>query len=339
MRMTLPSDMQAVRIDDSGRLVKRVVALPRLRPGEVLVKISAAPVNPSDLARIAQVKGTGGQAAYSPGIEGSGRVVACAGSLIGRLWMGRRVACSALHPTSGTWAGYLATPALHCVPLPEKVSDEQGAMMLVNPLTAVAFISLARQGKHRAIVNTAAASALGAMLNKLASREKLPLIHVVRNRGQMELLISRGYRYVLCSSDEGFDIALHDLCKQLNSKLILDAVGGNLTRRLMAAAPPRSDIVVYGNLSGEFPETDHRSLVTEGKKLSGFFLASWLQDGGMIRMVHCILQARKLLQNEISIPVQARFDLARADEAISTYLAGMGNGKVLLLPNGEDAAL
>ncbi len=80
-----------------------------------------------------------------------------------RLWMGKRVAC-AVSAIGGTWAEYLVIRAMLSVPLPKNLSLEQGAMMLVNPMSALAFFDIVKSEKHAAIANTAAASALGRMI-------------------------------------------------------------------------------------------------------------------------------------------------------------------------------
>jgi len=296
--------------------------------------MSAAPINPSDLARIRQMQGTAMETNFICGIEGSGTVVACGSGLLPRLWLGKRVACSSLAPASGTWAGYMVTSAMHCIPLPAGINYEQGAMMLVNPMTAVAFIDISRKKGHKAIVNTASASSLGRMLELLAHQQGIPLVNIVRNNKQKQDLLASGSIHVLSSADEDFPGSFSELARQLKASLILDAVGGQLTRLLLMAAPPGSDIVIYGNLSGEEPEIDHRSIVTENKKVSGFFLGNWLKEGSLLNKVYTIIRVRKLLKREFTIPVQGRFSLHNAQEAVDAYLGNMTAGKVLLIPDG-----
>jgi len=104
-------------------------------------------------------------------------VVAAGPGLLPRLWLGKRVAC-AVSSFGGTWAEYL-THATLCVPLRNNLSLEQGAMLLVNPMTALAFFDIVKRGKHAAITSTAAASALGRMIVRLSQRHRVPVIAVV----------------------------------------------------------------------------------------------------------------------------------------------------------------
>src|SRR5690606_38019070 len=111
-------------------------------PGEVLVKMHAAPINPSDLAFLKGGYGIKRPFPTVPGFEGSGTVVAAGKGLLPKLWMGKTVACAASPKYNGTWAEYMVTGAGSCVPLSKNVSLDQGAMMFVNPMTALAFFDL-----------------------------------------------------------------------------------------------------------------------------------------------------------------------------------------------------
>src|SRR5664279_5783873 len=120
-------------------------------PGEVLIKVAAAAVNPSDLAFLKGIYGTRKKLPVVPGFEGSGTVVAAGSGMMSRFYLGRRVAFAS-GEGDGTWAEYAVTPATQCVPLPKNVTLEQGSMMMVNPLTALAFMEIIRQGRHKAII-------------------------------------------------------------------------------------------------------------------------------------------------------------------------------------------
>ena len=76
----------------------------------------------------------------------------------------------------------MVTGAGMCFPLKKKVSDEQGSMSLVNPLTAIEFIEIARRNKHKALINNAAASALGRMVELLGKKHGIPVINIVRSK-------------------------------------------------------------------------------------------------------------------------------------------------------------
>jgi NADPH:quinone reductase-like Zn-dependent oxidoreductase len=103
------------------------------------------------------------------------------------------------------WSEYVVTSAKGgALPLAKSVSLEQGAMSMINPLTAVAFLEIAKEGGHKAVVLTAAASALGQMVNRLARSEGVQVINVVRRDAQVDLLKEQGAAVILNSSEDAF---------------------------------------------------------------------------------------------------------------------------------------
>jgi NADPH:quinone reductase-like Zn-dependent oxidoreductase len=335
--MNIPEKMVAVHLEKpGGPLTFRTISVPAPKDGEVLVKMSAAPINPSDLQRINSVTGEQEVSSFVPGIEGSGTVIAVGKGLLARLWMGKRVACSSVHADSGTWAEYMATSASFCFPIPKGISDEQGSMLLVNPMTALAFFDIISHEKHRAVVNSAAAGALGNMVRILGIKYNIPVINVVRNDKQARNLIESGTEYVLNSSDSEFADKLRLLSKELSATLALDPVSGSYTQQLLEALPYGSTIIIYGNLSGTGEGTTLRPLLLENKKLNGFYLANWMRDNGMLKTIHNLYKVRQLLKSDLRITVQKRFPLDKAQLAIDAYLGNMTAGKILLIPGSNE---
>jgi NADPH:quinone reductase-like Zn-dependent oxidoreductase len=185
------------------RLAVEDIAPPILKPGQVLVKIAAAPINPSDLIFLRNQYGIKKALPVVPGFEGSGTVIDAKGGLYARWLVGKRVACHAPEDGNGTWAEYIATGAGEVIPLRQETSLEQGASLLVNPLTAWALLRVAKEGTHPGFVQTAAASALGQMMERLARRWNLISINTVRRREQAELIKKAGAIHVLDTSVDG----------------------------------------------------------------------------------------------------------------------------------------
>ena len=239
---TIPATMRAIELRSFERTPESIVAtekpVPRPGKGQVLIKIAAAPINPSDLVFLRGLYGAKKSLPVVPGLEGSGVVVAAGGGLQARWLLGRRVACAAPPSGDGTWAEFMVTSAALCFPLGKGVSLEQGAMSFVNPLTAWALVDLARRGGHQAVAQTAAASALGRMILRLTPRFGIQVIHIVRRGEQVELLRSDGAEQVLNSNCPAFDSELHRLCTRLNVRLAFDAVAGEMSNRLVRALAP-----------------------------------------------------------------------------------------------------
>ncbi len=247
MNLPVPSTMQAVQLDQpNGKLILRAVPVPHPQAEQVLIRMAATPINPSDLGALMGDSYSGERIyPFIPGLEGSGRVIEAGDGLMARLLNGRRVACTASIKGNGTWAEYMVTSAQSCLPLNKNVSLEQGAMALINPLTALAMFEIAKRGRHRAMVSTASASALGGMLLRIGKRRNVPIIHVVRRQAQVDLIRSRGGEYVLNSSEADFPQQLRVLGEKLRATLWLDAIGGALTQTLAEAAPFGSTILMY----------------------------------------------------------------------------------------------
>lgn len=326
--------MTAVRLESpGGPLVIRSVPVPLPGPGEVLVKIAAAPVNPSDLARIKKVSSEEDALNFSPGIEGSGTVVAAGTGILPKLWMKKRVACSSASSASGTWAEFMVTSASMCFPISKKIPEEQVAMTLVNPLTALAFFDIILKYKHKAIINTAAASALGRIIELLGNIHHVPVINIVHNQNQLDGLRASGSGYVLNSSDILFLNSLNELANKLNATLLLDAVGGNQLYDMIDAMPYASSVVLYGNLSGDAQIAfNPATLIAKNIKISGFYLANAAKENSLVKNILNVRQVNQLFKSGLRINIRNKFPLNKVQEAIDYYRTDMSAGKVLLIP-------
>lgn len=323
--------MKAVRQDEAGgQLYLAEVPVPKPAKGEVLVRMAAAPFNPSDLSYLQGTLGHQPNYPVIPGIEGSGTVVASGGGLLANFRMGKRVTCSSSDEHGGTWAEYMVTSAMRVIPLKKGLSMEQGSMLIVNPMTALAFINIAHEGKHKAIANNAAASVLGQMLVRLCQKENLPIINIVRRTEQSELLKSIGAKYVLNSTDIDFEEQLKASAHELKATLFLDAVNGDQTEKLVKASPYGSKILLYSNLSGENINVEPRLLIQGSKTIDSFYLGGWAAKRTILQTLKAAKQAQALVGNELASEVRKRYPLSQAQEALEFYSQNMTGGKVLL---------
>lgn len=292
--------------------------------------MAAAPINPSDIGFTRGSYDIQKGMHVIPGFEGSGTVVAAASTLLPRFLLGKRVICST--PSGGTWAEYLVVPARNCFPLTKNISFEQGAMLIVNPLTALAFFEIAKHGKHAAIVNNAAAGALGQMILRLGQTEQIPVIHIVRRQAQVELLRSLGGEYILNSADPDFYTHLQRLARQLKATLILDPVGGDRTQRLLDAAPSGSTAVMYGSLSGRKMDGISND---PSKHTLGFYMPGWLAKKNILQVFWNLKRVQRLAMNELQTHIQKQFPLSQVQQALELYQINPTVGKVLLVANLE----
>lgn len=227
------------------------VPVPAPSADEVVVRVEAAPINPSDLGLLipsaadmsaATVGGTperpvvtaplrdGALAGLSArvgvslpvGNEGAGTVVAAGTSAPAQALLGKVVATAG----GAMYAQYKVINAAACLVLPDGATAREGASSFVNPLTALGMLETMRREGHSALVHTAAASNLGQMLLKACLADGVPLVTVVRRTEQEELLRGLGARYVCNSASPSFETDLVDALKATSATLAFDATGG-----------------------------------------------------------------------------------------------------------------
>jgi len=227
-------------------------------PGEVIVRIEAAPLNPSDLGLLTgpadlatlDQRGTAGRPVLTADIpeqrmpmvrarlnesmpvgnEGAGTVVA-AGDGAEEL-IGKTVAVIG----GGMYTQYRKARLSDLLPFPDGVTAREGASAFVNPLTALAMVETMRAEGHKALVHTAAASNLGQMLNRICIADGVSLVNIVRSAEQAKILRDIGATYVVDSTSDNFRDELVDALAETGATLAFDAIGGGkLAGQILAA--------------------------------------------------------------------------------------------------------
>ena len=169
---------------------KDLLTKPKPGPGEVLIKVECAVLNPSDLYMMQGDYNGHFEYPIAPGNEGSGTVIENGGGLLGWRLVGKRVAFSrqaergGQFTKHGAYAEYCVTNAYQCSVLDDNIPWEQGACSFVNPLTAVGLLDKCKEYKARAVIQNGAASQLGRMLIKCFKQEGIPMINIVRRDAQ-----------------------------------------------------------------------------------------------------------------------------------------------------------
>ncbi|HWB81683.1 MAG TPA: zinc-binding dehydrogenase [Nannocystaceae bacterium] len=318
-----------VRIPGGVELVER----PRPTPqrGEVLVRIEAAPINPNDLLHLEERYEVQRPLGAVCGFEGSGTVIEAGGGMMARWLVGRRVALASTLG-DGTWAEYACAPMLQCAPLGKGVDVRQGSMLLTNPMTATVLLDLARRGGHRAIVQNAAAGALGKMIVRACARRGIPLVNVVRRAEQAAMLRELGAQHVVVSSDADAATQLRELCHRLDVTFALDAIAGDATGELAAALPKHATLVVYGMLSGAPCTLSADALVFGRLRVEGFTMYAWLERTSMLGKLMTLRAAQRRLHDDLRADVRATFSLADHAEALRLARSSASDGKILFTP-------
>lgn len=229
-------------------LVEVTVAEPG--PDDVVVRVEATPINPSDLGLLVggadlSTAAAGGTAELPTvladvparalqalsarvdlplpvGNEGAGVVIAAGAGPQAQALLGRKVAIVG----GEMYAQYRVLNANQCSALPDEVDVRAGASSFVNPLTALGMTETMRLEGHQALVHTAAASNLGQMLNRICLADGIPLVNIVRREEQAELLRKLGAKYVVDSTHADFRSNLVDALAETKATLAFDAIGG-----------------------------------------------------------------------------------------------------------------
>jgi len=314
----------------SLRTVK--VTLRRPGPGEVVVQLLAAPVNPSDIAFMRGDYSIRKPLPAVPGFEGSGRVVA-AGTGCENL-LNKRIACYVGDAQTGTWSEYFIAMGNDCMVLKEKVGDEQAACFAVNPFTAYGLAEMAIAHHAPAIILNAAMSRVASMIRKLCSPKGITAINLVRKPDQVCLLKEKGEDHVLCTADKDFPALLREAAHALGATLALDAVAGEGAGMILNAMPAGSRLLVYGGLSGmPLSGFDTLAMIFHNKRVEGFNLGDWLgvKKVEEIQEISCLLQ-EMIIRGDFKTDIQASFPLTEAAGALKAYIRNMSKGKVLLKP-------
>ena len=226
------------------------VPLPAPGPGEVLVRIEASPINPSDLGLLlgaadmstAQASGTLDRPVVTAripdaarqaiaarldvsmpvGNEGAGVVVAAGTSAPAQALLGKTVAALG----GAMYAQFRCLPAEQCLVLPPGATPADGASSFVNPLTALGMVETMRREGHRALVHTAAASNLGQMLNRICLKDGVELVNIVRSEAQADLLRAMGAVHVCNTGSGTFREDLTAALVATGATIAFDATGG-----------------------------------------------------------------------------------------------------------------
>jgi NADPH:quinone reductase len=226
------------------------VPMPEPAADEVLVRIEATPINPSDLGLLfgaadmstAEVTGTPARPVLSArvperlmkamagrvdvsmpvGNEGAGVVIEAGSSAAARALLGKTVATMG----GAMYAQHRTVKAEQCLVLPPGTTPAEGASCFVNPLTALGMVETMKREGHKALVHTAAASNLGQMLNRICLKDGIGLVNIVRKPEQAALLREQGAKHVCSVASPDFAAELTDALAETGATIAFDAIGG-----------------------------------------------------------------------------------------------------------------
>ena len=271
-------------VTSSGQLKLELaqIEVPAPTSNEVLVRVEASPINPSDLGLLfgmadmstAKASGTSDapmitadiapnilkaltarlDQALPVGNEGGGVVVAAGDSELAQSMLGKTVGILG----GAMYTQFRCVDAEQCLVMHEGTTSAEAASCFVNPLTALGMVETMRAEGHTALVHTAAASNLGQMLNKICIADGVQLVNIVRKQEQVDLLTAMGAQHVCNTSDDDFMQQLTDALVETGATIAFDATGG-------------------GPLTGQILTAMERAALTTTKEYSGYGSTTYKQ--------------------------------------------------------------
>lgn len=344
------------------------VTFPKPTGNQVLVKMEAAPINPSDLAILTSAADLE-NAEYSPGKfvakmpepfnsaakarhgqklpagnEGAGTVVATGDSDMAKALNGQRVACV----PGNAYSQYCIADAAMCLPLGDH-SSEDGASAFVNPMTALGFAENAKMDGQKAIVHTAAASNLGQMLIKICQEDDIELVNIVRKAQHVDLLKGLGAKHVVNSSDDDFMQQLRTAIDATDAFYGFDPIGGGhatdnvfkameqvavskMTEYNRYGSNQQKRMFIYGRL--DLGPTILTPSYGFGWTLSGWLLTPFLANAGMETVGRMRQRVLENLTTTFASSYKAKVNLEQMLEkdAVIDYRAMKTGEKYLVTP-------
>mmetsp|Transcript_11473 Transcript_11473/g.31054 ORF Transcript_11473/g.31054 Transcript_11473/m.31054 type:complete len:373 (-) Transcript_11473:85-1203(-) len=309
-----------------AKLEVQEVETPKPAYGQVLVKIAAAPINPSDDG---QWKNTRVSTATPIGNEGSGIIVASGGGPFTGGLLGKKVSIAGQPANFAQYA--IADAATGIRLLPQDVPAEDGCAFFINPFTVVGILESVREDGGKAFIQTAAASQLGMMLAKLCQKEGVTLVNLVRRAEQKATLIKLGVKedhIVVTGGSNDWQAELSALIEKFKIRHAFDAVSGDMTGTLLSLLPSGGTVWVYGRLAPEpVGNIQPLDLIYRGKQVKGFLLPRWLMQGGLLKAIFRNRRCTKMVSDNLRTIFASDFQDVSMENMHAEYIKFTKEGR------------
>jgi NADPH:quinone reductase-like Zn-dependent oxidoreductase len=301
--------MKAVQFDAHGEPAEVLAVADRPLPepgdGEARVRILASPVNPSDLLYVRGFySGVEPRFPAPVGFEGVG-IVDSLGPGANGVIVGQRVAV--VNGQGGNWAEYAVVPAAELLPAPDGIPNEQAASFVINPASAILMVRhILAVPRGEWLLQSAAGSELGRMIIRLAQRDGIRTVNVVRRREAAAELEALGADAVIVSTEGPIDEQVHDIVGRDGVKYAIDPVVGQTGTEMFKALDEDGRMLVYGSLTGEPIRMgeDPRHILSGRRILEVYWLGYWLPRLDAAGFYPAGTPARLQLANEIAALVR-----------------------------------
>lgn len=299
--------------------------IPNPKPNEVLIRITARNINPSDIMFVRGMYGIVPKLPSSAGFEACGVVEKS--DEAGKVKVGMRVMFTAI----GTWREFICLPAALVIPVPDAMPDEVACQAFVNPMTAFAMLEKSGLKTGEWLLITAGASAFGKFAIQMAKAKGIKVAATVRNDSQKELLENLGADLIINSESE----KLHKLLPEKTDggvHVVFDAVGGMLGAKALACLRPKGKMMVFGALALENMSINSGLLIFKDLSIEGFWLSSWMEELNESDRAKAFKTVFGFLMKDNSkIDIGGKFKLEEYRFALEAYEKQGRNGKILLI--------
>jgi NADPH:quinone reductase-like Zn-dependent oxidoreductase len=276
--------------------------------GQVLIRTTAFPVHPGDLQAVDAYPGEAAEPVPA-GVEATGVVEAIGpGTRVAPgVTVGGRVT---VFPQPGAWSQWIVADAEAVVAVPDELSDEVAAQMLVNPLTTVMLRREAQEhlafGYDGLLVQTAAGSSVGRLLTGVSQFHNLPLVNIVRSdRGAAELRKRFPDVSVVATEHPGWADEVRKAAGGRPVSVALDPIGGKLAETLLDLLTPGGKLVSYGQIGEEPISVPASTLLHKSLTLRGKNIGRWLSEASAERRASDVATAK-----QIALALKNQFDVA-----------------------------
>lgn len=299
--------------------------IPTPKPHEVLVKVKARNINPSDIMFVRGMYGITPKLPSSAGFEASGVVEK--GDEAGKVKAGTRVMFTAI----GTWRDYVCVPAALVIPVPPQMSDEVACQAFVNPMTAYGMIEESGLRAGEWLLITAGASAFGKFAIQMAKSKGIKVAATVRHDAQKAVLENLGADLVVNTETEKLQKVVPEKTEG-GVQVVFDAVGGMLGAKALACLRPKGKMMVFGALALENMPVNSGLLIFINLRIEGFWLSTWVEQmAPEARMKAFQTVFGFLMKEDSKIDIEGKYPLSEFKAALEAYEKPGRNGKILLV--------
>lgn len=304
--------------------------MPEPGEGQVRIRTLLSPIHNHDLWT---VRGTYGYKPELPGAIGGSEaagIVDAVGAGVDDNLMGQRVAVAGVH---GTWAEYFLAPANGVMPLPEQISDDQGAQLIAMPFSAISLLDSLKAEKGDWVIQTAANGAVGRIMAVLAKERGINLVNLVRRDAAAKDLRDAGTTNVISTSDDDWTRRVRETVGDGKVVSAIDSVGGDIAANLVDLLSSDGEMIVFGTATGALMPLSSGPLIMKQITVKGFWGARVGSEMDPERRESMMTELVTLaVHGKLPLATDGAYRLDQVTDAVTASLTPGRNGKVMLKP-------